>query len=134
MEPVPVPQPESQFYWQKASEGELWFRRCNSCGKIYFYPRDICPGCFSRDTSWMKSSGQGTLYSFAIVHRPPTPAWREAVPYIVAIVELEGGVRIPTNLVDIDPDPEKIHIGMLVDVTFKKMTDQISIPIFIPRI
>ena len=84
--PLPVPQPESEFYWEKAKAHELWLRRCTSCGRAYFYPRDICPLCFSRDTEWVQASGRGTLYAFSIAHRGPTPAFRERVPYVAALV------------------------------------------------
>ena len=73
---------------------------------------------FSRNTRWVQSSGRGTLYAFSIVYRAPTPAFQGAVPYVAALVELEGGVRVPTNLVAIDPDPAIIRIGMAVEVVF----------------
>ena len=84
----PLPQPESDFYWEKCKAHELWLRHCKACGSTYFYPRDICPGCFSRDTDWVQSSGRGTLYAFAIVHRGPVPAFRDRAPYITALVEV----------------------------------------------
>jgi uncharacterized OB-fold protein len=130
--PLPTPQPESDFYWQKAREHELWLRRCDDCRQGYFYPRDICPECFSRNTSWVQSSGRGTLHTFAIVHRTPHPAFQAGVPYVVAIVELEDGVRIPTNLVDVEPAPTAIHVGMPVVVTFDDVTDEITLPKFKP--
>ena len=93
--PLPPPQPESDFYWEKCKAGELWLRHCTACDRAYFYPRDICPfpDCFSRDTDWIQSSGRGTLQTFAIVHRGPTPAFRDKVPYIAAVVELEEGAQ-----------------------------------------
>jgi len=130
--PLPVPQPESEFYWTKARHHELWLRECCDCRKIYFYPRDICPECFSRRTTWIQSSGKGTLHTFAIVHRAASPAFQEDVPYIIAIVELEGGSRIPTNLVGIEPDPEKIKVGMAVEVTYDDVSEEITLPKFKP--
>lgn len=132
MRPLPVPQPESDFYWRKARDGELWLRHCNSCHRSYFYPRDICPQCFSRDTTWIESSGRGTLHSFAIVHRPPSEAWRDLVPYVVATVDLDEGARMPTNLVNVEPDPRHVRIGMRVRVVFKKVSDDIALPLFEP--
>ncbi len=128
----PVPQPESDFYWEKCKEHELWLRHCRACGSTYFYPRDICPGCFSRDTDWVRSSGQGTLHAFAIVHRGPVPAFRDHAPYVVAMVELEGGARMPTNLVEVEPDPSVIKIGMALQVVFDDLNDTISLPKFRP--
>ena len=130
--PLPVKQPESDFYWEKAQAHELWLRRCNACEQAYFYPRDFCPHCGSRDVSWIQASGRGTLHTFAIVHRAPVPAFRDHVPFVVAMVDLEEGPRIPTNLVDVEPDPEHIHVGMAVEVAFADVTDEISLPVFRP--
>ena len=74
----------------------------------------------------------GALYSFAIVHRPPARAFQSDIPYVVAIVELEGGARIPTNLVGIDPDPEKIKVGMAVEVSFENVSESVTLPKFKP--
>ena len=135
----PAPQPESDFYWEKCKEGELWLRRCTTCNRAYFYPRDICPfpECFSRDTEWVQSSGRGTLLTFAIVHRAPTPAFRDKVPFITAVVELEEGARIPTNLVGVEFQegeirPDAVQCGMAVAVEFEALNDNISLPMFRP--
>ena len=131
--PVPRPQPESDLYWEKAKQRELWLRKCNSCGQAYFYPRDISPCCFSRDTGWIKASGKATLYTFGIVHRAPLPGFARDVPFVTAIVELEEGPRMPTNIVGIEePTPEKLHIGMPLEVTFEDITDEIALPKFRP--
>ena len=130
--PLPVKQPESDFYWEKAQAHELWLRRCNGCEHAYFYPRDFCPDCGSRDVSWVQASGKGTLHTFAIVHRAPVPAFRDHVPFVVAMVDLEEGPRIPTNLVDVEPDSAHIHVGMAVEVAFADVTDEITLPVFRP--
>lgn len=130
--PIPSPQGESDFYWQKAKQHELWLRKCNACGQAYFYPRDISPCCFSKDTTWIRASGKATLYTYAIVHRPPTPAFQKDVPFVTAIVELEEGPRMPTNIVMSDPTPEKLQIGMPLQVTFEGITDTIALPKFRP--
>ena len=128
----PIPQPESDFYWEKCKEHELWLRHCKACNNTYFYPRDICPGCFSRDTDWIQSSGKAILHAFAIVYRAPVPAFRGKEPFVTAIVELEGGARMPTNIVDCEADPEHIKIGMALQVTFDDLDDKISLPKFRP--
>ena len=130
--PLPVKQPESDFYWEKAQAHELWLRRCNACERAYFYPRDFCPNCGSRDVSWIQATGRGTLHTFAIVHRAPVPAFRDHVPFVVAMVDLEEGPRIPTNLVDVEPDPEHIHVDTAVEVAFADVTDEITLPVFRP--
>jgi uncharacterized OB-fold protein len=128
--PLPVPQPESDFYWEKAKAHELWLRKCNSCDNVYFYPRNICPTCFSRDVTWVQATGRGTLHTFGIVERGPTPAFRGHVPYIVALVDLEEGPRMPTNLVGIEANKDTVEIGMAVEVTFDDVTDEITLPKF----
>jgi uncharacterized OB-fold protein len=72
------------------------------------------------------------LHTFAIVHRAAYPAFQDDLPYIIAIVELEGGARIPTNLVGIEPDPEKIEVGMTVEVTYDDVSEDITLPKFKP--
>ena len=130
--PLPVKQPESDFYWEKAQAHELWLRRCNACEHAYFYPRDFCPDCGTRDVSWVQASGRGTLHTFAIIHRAPVPAFRDHVPFVVAMVDLEEGARIPTNLVGVEPDPANIHVGMPLEVAFADVTDEITLPMFRP--
>ena len=130
--PLPVPQPEWDFYWEKAKAHELWIMHCDDCRQAYFYPRAICPNCFSRNTRWLQTTGRGRLYAFAIVHRAPTPAFREHVPYVAAIVLLDEGARIPTNLVDVEMEPTKINIGMPVEVVFEDVSEAISLPKFRP--
>ena len=130
--PVPAPQPETDYYWERARAHELWLMRCEDCQDWYFYPRTICPNCFSRNTRWERSSGQGRLYAFSIAYRPPTPGFQDHVPYVAALVELEGGVRLPTNLVDVEPDPAHIHIGMAVEVVFEEVVAGITLPKFRP--
>ena len=130
--PIPSPQGESDHYWQKAKEGELWLRKCNACGEAYFYPRDISPCCFSRDTTWIKASGKATLFTYGIVERAPHPGFVEDVPFVTAIVELQEGPTMPTNIVMEDPTPEKLQVGMALEVVFEDITDTISLPKFKP--
>ena len=130
--PVPVPQGESDYYWEKAKAHELWLRQCDDCGNAYFYPRDISPCCFSKNTSWIQASGKATLFTFAIVHRPLHPGFREMTPYVTAIVELEEGPKFPTNIVIDDPTPENLQIDMALEVTFDDITDTIALPKFKP--
>ena len=134
--PLPTPTSETQFYWDKCKQHELWTRRCNDCSQAYFYPRDFCPDCFSRNTEWIQCSGRGTLHTFGIVVRPPHRGWAEDVPFVVAMVDLEEGCRMPTNLVQVDADvtdPGKsIRIGMAVELAWDDRTDEISVPVFRP--
>ena len=130
--PIPIPQPESDRYWEGNRRGELWLRRCVDCDRAYFYPRDICPHCFSRNTNWFRSSGEGTLYAFSIPHRAPQPGFIKDLPYIVALVELEDGIRFPTNIIGVEPDPGNLKVGMRLKVVFEKLSDDITLPKFTP--
>ena len=130
--PVPVPQVESDLYWEKCKEHELWLRYDNDAEQAYFYPRDISPITFSRNTSWVQASGKATLYTYAIVHRAPHPGFVGDVPFVTALVELEEGPIMPTNIVMDDPTPEKLQIGMALEVVFEDITDDISLPKFKP--
>ena len=130
--PIPVPQVESDFYWEKCKEHELWLRYDNDAQQAYFYPRDISPITFSRNTTWIQASGKATLYTYAIVHRAPHPGFVGDVPFVTAMVELEEGPIMPTNIVMDDPTPEKLQIGMPLEVVFEDITDDISLPKFKP--
>lgn len=124
---LPVPQPESEQYWSGLRNREIWLRHCLGCATSYFYPRDICPHCFSRNTIWRRSSGRGAIYALSIVHRPPTPHFKKAVPYVGILVELGDGVRIPSNLVGTPCDSERIRIGAAVEPVFEDVSDSVTL-------
>ena len=126
---IPVPTPETKHYWEGAKAGELRLQACNSCAETYFPPRAFCPKCGSRDVKVVKASGRGRLYSYIINHLP-SPGYTP--PFTVAIVELEEGPRLMTNLLGVEPDPAKIELDMALEVTFEKLTDEISLPQFKP--
>jgi hypothetical protein len=130
--PLPAPQGESQTYWDRTRKHELWLRRCNACAKAYFYPRDISPCCFSRDTEWFQASGRATLHTFTIVHRSPDPGFQADAPFVTAIVELEDGPIMATNIVGLsdEPSPDDLAIGMALEVVFDDVTDEITLPKF----
>ncbi|HXK33905.1 MAG TPA: Zn-ribbon domain-containing OB-fold protein [Dehalococcoidia bacterium] len=128
---IPAPTPETQEFWDGARRGELRIQRCRSCGKAYFFPRPFCPNCSSRDVEWFTASGRGKLYSYIINHRAAY-GWDDAVPYCIAVVELEEGPRMMTNIVGVEITPENLPIDMPVEVTFEKQTDEITLPLFKP--
>jgi uncharacterized OB-fold protein len=109
----PTPSPESQPYWDATAEGKILLPRCNDCGTVIWYPRTTCPECMSSDVSWFEASGRGTIYSFAIVRRQGGP-WRDALPYVLAYVELDEGPRVLTNIVD----ELDLEIGQAVEAVF----------------
>lgn len=129
--PLPDATPETREYWEGAKRGELRIERCQSCGKAYFYPRPFCPFCSSRDVAWFTASGRGRLYSYVINQRPAR-GFEDFAPYVIAIVELDEGPRMMTNIIGVEPVPEHLPIGMRVEVTFERQSDEITLPLFRP--
>ena len=113
-------------------QGKLMLPKCEDCGKPFFYPRVLCPFCQSRHIGWIQASGRGKLYSFEIAHQNFNPAYKIKPPYIFAMVELEEGPRMMSNLINIEPDPAHIQCDMPVEVVYEKLTDTITIPLFQP--
>jgi uncharacterized OB-fold protein len=106
-------------------------QRCQDCGKYYFYPRPLCPHCMSDKTEWTKVSGKGTLHTYVINHRP-APGFENEAPYVIAIVKLDEGPHMMSNVVEVDPKPENLKPGMPLEVLFEDVNDQVSIPKFRP--
>lgn len=128
---LPQPTPETEHFWAGAREGELRLQRCAGCQHAYFPPQNFCPRCHSEDVSTFKASGKGTLYGFNISHLP-APGLQP--PYVIAAVELEEGPRMMSNLIDCPATAESVHLDMAVEVTFKKQSDEISLPLFRPAL
>lgn len=127
--PLPRITEETKPYWEGCANHRLLIQKCRNCGRFQFYPRSLCSHCLHGSLEWVESKGQGTIYSFSIVYRPPTKAFQE-LPYTVAIIELDEGIRMMTNLVRISP--EEIRIGMRVEVVFEDIQDNLAIPKFAP--
>ncbi|WP_214325619.1 Zn-ribbon domain-containing OB-fold protein [Nonomuraea sediminis] len=119
MKPVPRPTPETRPFWDGAAAGQLRIQRCLACERHYFYPRPGCPRCGSDQVEWVTASGRGTLYSYVINHRP-APGFEDETPYAIAVVELEEGVRMMTNLVGIEPTPENLPLDLPLRVVFEQ--------------
>jgi uncharacterized OB-fold protein len=128
---LPEPTPETRHFWDGCREGELRLQRCTDCdGEAYFPPRPFCPKCGSRNVEVFKASGRGVLWSYVINHRP-RPDMGEA-PYAIAVVKLEEGPKMMTNIVGCPQTPEALPLDMPVKVTFAKQTDAITLPFFEP--
>ena len=129
--PIPFPDGVTEKFWAAAREREtLLIQKCGACGALQFLPQALCRGCLGEDLEWIEASGRGKVYSYTVVHRAPTASFGEDVPYVVALIELEEGVRMMSNIVDIDP--EAVRVDMPVEVVFDKITPAISLPKFRP--
>jgi uncharacterized OB-fold protein len=121
--PAPIVNAESQPFWDGAAKGKFMFKTCKSCGKSHFYPRTLCPYCFSDKTEWVEASGKGVIYSHSTMRRVPEP-------YTLAYVTLAEGPTALTAIVDCDPD--KLKIGQKVHVVFKASKEGPLVPGFAP--
>jgi len=117
-------------FWAAAREHRLLIQHCRACGRHQFIPQSCCRACLSEQVEWVETSGSGKVYSYTIIHRPPTRRFQEDVPYTVALVELDEGVRMMSNIVGIAP--ERVRVGMAVEVVFEDISPEISLPKFRP--
>ncbi|AEI81859.1 hypothetical protein CNE_BB1p04350 (plasmid) [Cupriavidus necator N-1] len=116
-------------YWEGTAVGELRLRHCQKCEALFRFTHPRCPCCWSDDLDWKRARGKGTVATFTVVHVAPFPAMESSVPYILALVDLEEGVRMMCNIVLCDP--LEARIGMAVSVAFEDR-DGISLPQFKP--
>lgn len=127
---LPEPTPETRHFWDGCREGELRLQRCAACRETFFPPRAFCPKCASRDVEVYAASGKGVLWSYVINHRPRPDMGTE--PYAIAVVKLEEGPTMMTNIVDCPQTPEALQLDMPLQVAFAKQTDEITLPLFAP--
>jgi uncharacterized protein len=130
--PLPQPDPITKPYWDSLKAHAMRLQRCGSCGRFVFFPRALCPFCFSDALAWTPVSGRGVVHAFTVPHRHPSPAFQPDLPYVVALVELEEGPRLMTNLIDVPPDPARITVGMPVEVVYDDVTPEVTLPKFRP--
>ena len=126
--PLPIIDPDTAPYWKAAKNHKLLLKRCSACGKAHFYPRELCPHCHADTVDWIEARGTGSIYIFTVARRPAGPAFKPDAPYVVAIIELDEGARMMTNIVGCPPD--SVKIGQRVSVVFEDVTDEISLPKF----
>ena len=129
--PLPEATPETREFWEGAKRGELRIQRCLACKKAYFFPRPFCPSCSSKDVEWFTASGKASLYSYVISYRPAY-GFQDYVPYVIAVVQLEEGPRMMTNVIGIEPTPENLPIDLPLEVSWDKQDDNITLPLFRP--
>lgn len=126
--PAPAPTPETAHFWEGAARGELLLQRCRSCGRAYFPPQPTCPSCASDDVEVFRASGRGRLHSYVVSY---LPAPGVEPPLVLAVVELEEGPRMLTNLAGVEPDPARLPLDMDLEVVFEPLGD-VALPLFRP--
>ena len=128
--PVPRPSPESEPFWTAAAAHRLELPKCDACERFWFPPSRSCPHCLSSAFRWQQVSGRGRIFSFVIYDRVYHPAFADEVPYAVALVELDEGPRMVSNILGIPADA--VRCDMKVEVVFKTVSETIAIPCFKP--
>jgi uncharacterized protein len=127
---LPTPEGDTIAFWDAAKEERLLIKHCLDCGEYTYYPRPFCPKCWSPNLEWHEASGNATLYTWSVIYSNDQPPFRDRVPYVAAIVDLEEGPRMITNVVDTEFDD--LEIGMALTVVFRPISDDFTIPVFIP--
>lgn len=126
---APRPTPETRPYWDGLKEGRLMLQRSKSTGQAYFPPRPFFPGDPSQEVEWFEASGRGKLYTYVINHRPP-PGYE--APFAIAVVELEEGPRLATNIVDCPQTPDALQLDMELELVPHRVDEETWLPLFRP--
>lgn len=130
LRPLPVSDPGTAPYWEGTRAHKLMLPKCEECGQVHFYPRSVCPHCGSARLAWIEASGRGSVYSFTVVHRPPSPAFKPLVPYVVAVIALDEGPHLMSNIGGCAP--LEVRIGMRVQVAWEDIDPVATLPYFVP--
>jgi hypothetical protein len=126
--PYPNTKGIAKTFWDGLKEGKFLVQHCHDCGGQIFYPRVVCHHCGGTNLSFREHSGEGEIYSFTVIHKNRHPAFKDKVPYVVAIVELAGGGRMMTNIVDCDA--EDVKIGQKVKLKPAAVSEDVTLPYF----
>ena len=122
----------SERFWDATKQRRYLVQWCDECVAPIFYPRDVCPRCLSADSlMWRESKGTGTVYAVSVQHRPANPTMAGRVPYAVALVDLDDGIRVMSNVVNCDP--ESVTVGQSLHVAWEPLSDGRNLPVFEPK-
>lgn len=127
--PKPVIDPGTEPFWNATKQHRLSIPRCKACNQHHFYPRELCPHCHSDELEWTDVSGRGEIYSYTIARKPAGPAFAANVPYVVAMIALDEGPRMLTNIITADVD--SVRIGDRVRVKFDDVAADLTLPKFV---
>ena len=128
--PLPQPGTEDAVFWGGCQHHQLRFQKCLGCGLVRWPPNIICPRCYSRETEWITAIGKGKLYTYAVYYQAFHPSFKDSLPYVVAVVELDEGPHLLTNLADCDI--EQIRCDMPVEVKWQDFPAGYNLPKFKP--
>jgi uncharacterized OB-fold protein len=128
---LPLPNSATQPFWDATARGELVVQWCEECQEAQFHPGPLCRTC-GGEPGWKVTNGQGAVYTYTIVHQSRTPPFDTLVPYIVAMIDLDDGPRMMTNVIGCPID--QVHVGMRVEVGFAAEVDGIALPFWQPAV
>ena len=126
----PQPTALTAPFWEATKERRYLLQWCRRCDAAIYYPREVCPGCLGEDLEWRESAGEGDVYTFNVMHKPGSPFMADAVPYVVALVDLREGARVMTNVVGCDP--ADVRVGMAVSLDWEPLSDGRHLAVFRP--
>jgi len=127
--PLPLPDNVSGPYWEAGAEGRLLIQQCPACGSRQWYPRALCTAC-GGDPEWLECSGRGRIHTFTVIRQFGMKPFRDELPYVIVMVELEEGPLILGAMTDCDP--ESVGIDMAVEVCFVRAADDVGVPYWRP--
>ena len=129
--PLPLITPDNAPFWEGCRNGRLLLQRCTACAAWRYPPAPVCPRCAAANGSWTPTSRKGRIHSFVIYHRAFHPAYAAEIPYAMALVELDEGVRLLLRVVDCPL--EALAIDLSGEIDFRQITAEVSLPVFVPR-
>jgi uncharacterized OB-fold protein len=130
--PLPIITPDTAPFWEGCRTGQLLLQRCISCFAWRYPPAPVCPRCAAAESVWTPTARKGCIHSFVIYHRAFHPAYVAEVPYAVALVELDEGVRLLLRVVDCPL--ERLAMEAVGEIRFQPLTEEVSLPVFIPTL
>ena len=128
--PLPHIDEEMRPWWEAAQRHELYIQKCRDCGDLRFHPRALCTNCMSSRAEWIKCSGRGKIYTFTVTYQNGSSGFRDSLPYVLAWVDLEEGVKMLTNIVECPPD--QVKIDQRVEAVFDDVTPDVTLVKFRP--
>ncbi len=127
---MPASNPETAPFWEACREQRLLIQHCSHCDQYQFYPRMLCVNCMQANPDWYQASGRGKVKSWTVVRTPVSPAYADMTPYVIALIELDEGPTMMSQLRDCADS--SLQSGMRVKVVFEAWSEQITMPLFIP--
>ena len=128
--PLPLLTTLSKVFWDGCKENKLLYQHCRDCGEVIFFPKYLCPGCMGHNLEWLEAKGKGKIDTFTVTYEGAPPAFMGVTPYAVAIIRMDEGYRMMSNIVDCDFD--ELECEMPVEVVFQPVTAEITLPKFRP--